>query len=185
MDTASTAAARYSRGAIVLHWAIALLIVLNVIAAWVSEDMSKEDRAIIIGNHKAIGIIVIVLTLVRIAWKLSHKAPPLVDTLKAWEAALAKVVHAGLYFLMLALPLSGWAMSSSFGKGAPVSIFGLFGVPALPVGTDKPTAGMYHEMHEIFGNLMVALFVLHVAAALKHHLVDKDGTMRRMVPWLK
>ena len=185
MDNATTASARYSRGAIILHWLIAVLIMLNTAAAWVSEDMSKADRAMVMGNHKAIGITILVLTLARIVWRLMHKAPPLIETLKAWEAALSRVTHAGFYFLMLALPASGWALSSAFTKGAPVSLFGLFGFPALPVGTDKPTVGMFHEMHEVFGNLMVALFVLHVAAALKHHWIDKDGTMRRMVPWLK
>lgn len=185
MENASSATARYSRGAVILHWLIAVLIVLNTVAAWVSEDMPKEDRSIIIGNHKAIGITIILLTLVRIAWRLTHQAPPLVDTLKAWEAALAKVTHVGFYFLMLALPLSGWAMSSSFSQGKPVSMFGLFNMPALPVAYDKATNGMFHEMHEIGANLMVLLFVLHVVAALKHHWIDKDTTMRRMVPWLK
>ena len=185
METASTASARYSRGAIVLHWLIAALIVLNIAAAWVAEDMPKPEKAIVMGNHKAFGIVILLLTLVRIVWRLIHKAPPLIETLKAWEAALARVGHAGFYFLMLALPLSGWAMSSASSKGAPVSIFGLFDFPALPVGSDKPTIGMFHEMHEISGNLMIALVVLHVAAALKHQIFDKDATMRRMVPWLK
>ena len=185
METPPNSAARYSRGAIVLHWLIALLIMLNFAAAWVAEDMPKEDAAVIMGNHKAIGITILVLTLVRIGWKLTHKAPPLVETLKAWEAALAKVTHGLMYLLMLAIPLAGWGLSSSWGKGKPVSMFGLFDVPALPVGSDKPTVGMFHELHEITATLMLVLFVLHVGAALKHHLVDKDSTMRRMVPWLK
>lgn len=185
MDTASTASARYSRGAIVLHWLIAVLIILNVIAAFVSEDMSKADRAIVMGNHKAIGIAILLLTVVRIVWRLMHKAPPLLETLKAWEAALARVVHAGFYFLMLAVPLTGWAMSSAYSKGKPVSMFGLFDMPALPVGSDEPTADMFHELHEILAFVMIGLFLLHVGAALKHHFVDKDGTARRMVPWLK
>jgi cytochrome b561 len=185
MDTASTTSARYSRGAVVLHWLIALLIVLNIVAAFVSEDMPKADRAIVMGNHKAIGITILVLTVARIVWRLMHKAPPLIETLKAWEAALARVTHAGFYFLMLAVPMTGWAMSSAFSKGKPVSLFGLFDVPALPVGADKPTADMFHELHEVFAFVMIGLLVLHLGAALKHHFVDKDGTMRRMVPWLE
>ncbi|MFO1254136.1 MAG: cytochrome b [Sphingomonadaceae bacterium] len=185
METASTASARYSRGAVALHWLIALLIVLNTLAAFVSEDMSKADRAMVMGNHKAIGITILVLTLARIVWRLMHKAPPLIETLKAWEAALSRVTHAGFYFLMLALPLTGWALSSAFSQGKPVSLFGLVAVPPLPVGSDKPTVGMFHELHEIFAFVMIGLFVLHVAAALKHQWVDKDQTMRRMVPWLK
>jgi cytochrome b561 len=185
MDTAPNSAARYSRGAIALHWIIALLIVLNFVVAWLSEDMPKQDAAIMMGNHKAIGITILALTVVRIAWKLTHKSPPLVETLKAWEAALAKVTHGLMYLLMLAIPLAGWGLSSAWGKGKPVSIFGMFDVPALPVGSDKPTVDMFHELHEITATLMLVLFVLHVGAALKHHLVDKDSTLRRMVPWMK
>ncbi len=185
MDTATLPLARYSRGAIALHWIIALLIALNFAAAWVAEDMPKPDAALVMANHKAIGITVLVLTVLRIVWKLAHPAPPLVETLKAWEAALAKVTHVLLYGLMLAIPLAGWGLHSAFGQGKPVSIFGLFNVPALPVGSDKPTIGMFHELHEITATLMLVLFAIHVGAALKHHFVDKDGTMRRMVPFLK
>lgn len=185
METTTTAAERYSRGAIVLHWLIALLIVLNVAAAWVSEDMPKPDRAIIMGNHKAIGITILVLTLARIAWRLGHKAPPLVETLKAWEAAVARVTHWLFYFLMLALPLTGWAMVSAGPRGGPVSFFGLFNIPALPVSSDRGAHEMYESMHGLLGNLIVALFVLHVAGALKHQFFDRDGTLRRMVPFLK
>ena len=185
MDTANSLNAHYSRGAIALHWIIAGLIILNFALAWVSEDLPKEDRSAIIGNHKAIGIIILVLTVVRILWRFFRKAPPLVETLKAWEAALSKVVHVLRYGLMLAIPVSGWAMSSSFGKGAPVNMFGLFGFPALPVGHDKATQGMFHEMHEITATLMLVLVIIHVGAALKHHLIDKDGTLRRMVPWMQ
>lgn len=184
MDTAVTSAARYSRGAIVLHWLIAVLIVLNIAAAWVSEGLSKADRATVMGNHKAIGITVLLLTVLRIVWRLMHRPPPLLESLKAWEAALSRVVHAGFYFLMLAIPLTGWAMSSAFSKGAGVSLFGLVTVPALPVGYDKPTAGLFAELHELLAYLMIALIGLHVAGALKHQLIDKDGTLRRMVPWI-
>jgi len=185
METASTASARYSRGAIALHWLIAVLILLNIVAAFVSEDMSKADRAIVMGNHKAIGITILILTLLRIVWRLTHKAPPLMESLKAWEAALARVAHAGFYFLMLTLPVTGWALSSAFSKGKPVNLFGLANVPALPVGFDEPTVDMFGELHEVFGYLMIALLVLHIAAAVKHQFLDKDQTMRRMVPWLK
>lgn len=183
MDTASIHSARYSRGAIALHWIIALLIVLNFALAWIAEDLPKPDEALMMANHKAVGITILGLTVVRIGWKLGHKSPPLIETLKAWEAALAKVTHVLLYALMLAIPLAGWGLSSAFSKGKPVSIFGLFEMPALPVGSDKPTIGMFHELHEITASLMIALFVIHVAAALKHQWIDRDGSMRRMLPW--
>ena len=184
MTTETVSADRYSRGAVILHWLIAVLIVLNYVAAWVSEDMPKEDKMQVMANHKAIGITILLLTVLRIVWRLTHKAPPLIESLKAWEAAMARVTHAALYFLMLAVPVAGWGLHSAFSKGAPVGIFGLFGFPALPVGSDKPTIGMFHELHEVFATLMLLLVVLHVLAALKHQFMDKDGTLRRIAPWL-
>ena len=183
MEPAASPAARYSRGAIALHWIIAVLIVLNFIVAWMAEYAPKEDAAIMMGNHKAIGITILTLTVLRIVWRLTHKAPPLLESLKAWEAALAKVTHGLFYLLMLAIPLAGWGLSSAYGKGKPVSMFGLFDVPALPVGSDKATVGMFHDLHEVTATLMLVLFVLHVGAALKHQFLDKDGTLARMVPW--
>lgn len=182
MNTA-TAAARYSRGAIALHWIMAALIVLNFILAEIAEDASKEERSILMGNHKAIGITILLFTLVRIAWRFTRRPPPLAETLKPWEAALAKVTHGLFYVLMLAIPLAGWAASSAWGNGAPVDMFGLFAMPALPVEHGKETAGLFGEVHETTAKLMFVLFILHVAAALKHQLLDKDGIMRRMLPW--
>jgi cytochrome b561 len=185
MDTTNTSAARYSRGAIALHWIIALLIATNFGLAWVAEDLPDEQKYALIGNHKAIGLIVLVLTVVRIAWRLTHKAPPLLDTLKTWEAALSKVVHVLMYGLMLAIPLAGWGMSSIYAKGAPISIFGLFGFPAMPIAHEKSTQELFYELHEITATIMLVLLALHVGGALKHQFFDKDGTMRRIVPWLK
>lgn len=185
MDTTTIAAARYSRGAIALHWTIAVLIVLNIAAAWVSEGMSKADRAMVMGNHKAIGLIILALSLAMLVWRLMHKPPPLVQTLKPWEAVLAKVVHFALYALMIGLPLTGWAMVSGFSKGKPVSIFGLFDVPALPVGVEKAVIENYAGLHTLFGFAMVGLVAVHVAGALKHQFIDRDGTLRRIVPGMR
>ncbi len=169
---------------IALHWIIALLIMLNFAAAWVAEGASKADAAVIMGNHKAIGITVLLLTVVRMLWRLGHRPPPLLDSLKAWEAALAKVTHGLFYLLMLAVPLAGWGLHSA-ARGTPVSLFGLVDFPALPVGSDKPTIGLFHELHEMTATLMLVLFLLHVAGALKHQFLDHDGTLRRMVPWMR
>lgn len=185
MEPATTSAARYGRGAIVLHWLIAVLIALNIAAAWIAEDLPKDDRAMVMGNHKAVGITVLLLTMLRIVWRWAHRPPPALESLRAWEAALSRVVHAVFYFLMLAIPLTGWAMSSAFSKGAGVPLFGLVTVPALPVGHDKPAAEVFAELHEVLAYLMIALIGLHVAGALKHHLIDRDGTLRRMVPWIR
>lgn len=174
---------QYSRGAVLLHWLIALLIALNFVAAWVAEDMPKAEKMQVMGNHKAIGLTILALTIVRIVWRLMHKAPPLSSALSAWEVALARVVHLLFYFLMLFIPLTGWGMVS--GGGNPVSWFGLFAVPALPVGSDKALAGIFHESHEVLATVMLVLIGLHVLGALKHQLLDRDDTMARMVPFLR
>jgi cytochrome b561 len=185
MDMQTARSARYSRVAIALHWIIALLIVLNFIGAWSAEDLPKAEKAYAMAGHKAFGITILALSLLRLAWKLTHPAPPLLETLKSWEAALAKVTHWLFYFLMIATPLAGWGLHSAASGGKALTWFSQFDVPALPVGSDKPTVGMFHELHEVFAFTMLLLLVLHVAAALKHQFVDKDGTLRRIVPWMK
>ena len=177
--------ARYTRGAIAFHWIIAILIILNFVGAWIAEDMPKAEAAQVMAMHKASGLTILALSVLRIVWRLMNRAPPLVDTLKAWEAALAKVTHALFYFLMIGIPLTGWAMSSAGMKGAPIGWFGLFDIPALPVAHDRATAGVFHESHEVLATLMLVLLGLHVAAALKHQFLDRDGTMSRMLPFLK
>ena len=173
----------YSRIAVVLHWVITLLIALNFIAAWVAEDMPKAEKMQVMGNHKAIGLTILALTAVRILWRLMHKVPPLSSSLSAWEVALARVVHALFYFLMLFIPITGWGMVS--GSGKPVSWFGLFDVPALPVAGNKVLGGIFHESHEVLAIVMLGLIGLHVLGALKHQVFDRDDTMARMVPFLR
>lgn len=176
-------AARYSRGAIVFHWAIAALIVLNFAAAWISEDLPKAESQQVMANHKAIGLLILTLTVLRIVWRLTHRPPPASEALKAWEVALSKVVHGLFYVLMIAIPFAGWAMTSAFSGGMPVSFFGLFDIPGLPFQADKALAGVFHEVHELGATLMLALLALHLAGVAKHVLIDRDSTLQRMLPW--
>jgi cytochrome b561 len=185
MDITATAAARYSLGAIALHWIIAILIILNVIGAWESEDLQGAEKAYAMAGHKAFGITILVLTVLRIVWRFTHKPPPLLETLKSWEAAFAKVAHTLFYFLMLAVPLAGWTVHSAATGGKAVAIFELFNFPGLPLTQDKAMAGLFREIHETLATLMVVLLVLHIAAALKHQFFDRDGTLGRMIPWLQ
>ena len=183
MNKTTGGAGRYSLVAMAFHWILAILISLNFMGAWASEDLPKAERLVAMNGHKAMGITILLLTLARIGWRLAHHPPALLDSLKAWEIALAKVVHALAYAFMLAVPLAGWAMHSAASKGAPVAMFDVFAMPALPVGTDKAAAGLFHELHETFATLLLALIAVHVLAAIKHVALDRDGTMRRMVPW--
>ena len=179
---ATLAASRYSRGAMVFHWTIAILIILNVIGALVAEDLPKAEAAQLMGNHKAIGITILFLSVGRLLWRFTHPVPPLSAGLKAWEVALAKITHALFYVLIIAIPTSGWMMHSAGTGGKSVPFFGLFSYPGLPFAQDKATAGVFKEFHEVMAFAMLALLVLHVAAALKHQFIDRDGSIWRMLP---
>ncbi len=175
---AASPAGRYSTGAIWFHWIIALLVLFNLIVGIFHEGVPAL-RALM-GTHKAVGITVLALTLGRIAWRLGHTPPPLPRELAGWERAIAKTVRRVFYALLLIMPLTGWAMVSASKTPRPIVWFGLFDVPFLPV--TKPIAGTAHELHEILGLLFAGLVLLHIAGALRHHLLLKDGVLARMIP---
>lgn len=185
MATADPAGGRYTRGAIAFHWIIAALILLNFGLVWIADGVPKAEKGLIIANHKAIGLTILTLSVLRILWRIAHPAPPFSTTLKVWEAALARVVHSLFYFLIVAIPLSGWAMSSAASGGKAVGFFGLFDIPGLPFSQNKVQAGIFHEVHEMLALLTLCLLFLHVAGALKHQFFDRDGTLGRMIPWLR
>ncbi len=172
---AATAAARYSRGSVILHWAIAVLIVLNFAAAWVSEYMSKPEALQIMGNHKAIGLTILALAVLRIVWRMTHPAPPPAETLKQWEVLLSKVTHGVLYVLLIGIPVGGWLTHSAWSGGAPVRFFGLFDLPGLPLAQNKVLGETFGELHGNFATVLLVLLGLHVAGALKHRFIDKDS----------
>ena len=181
MDTATATEARYSRGAVILHWLIAALIVLNFVAAVVAEDMPKAEAVQVMGNHKAIGIVILLLTMAQIAWRLMHRPPPPSPDLATWEVALSKVVHVLLYVLMLAIPLGGWATHSAWSGGKPVSLFGLVNWPGLPFAQSKDLGETLGGAHGTFAWVMAGLLALHVAGALKHRILDRNpNALKRM-----
>lgn len=175
----------YTRGAIAFHWVIAALIVLNFVLVWSAEGAPRPEQQQIMANHKAVGLTVLILSVLRILWRIVHPPVPLAESLKPWEAALAKVVHASFYFLIVAIPFTGWAMVSAGSGGMPVSYFGLFDIPGLPFTADRQKSGVFHEVHELLAILALALLALHVAGALKHDFLDRDGNLGRMIPWLR
>lgn len=177
----TSAQARYSSIAILLHWTLAVLITINLLIGFFHENMADETRAFLMGQHFAIGLTVLFLTVVRIVWRLIHPVPPANPAHPGWERALAKTVHFLFYALLLAMPILGWLILST-GRGNPISIFGLFEVSALPVARDEATHDLYEELHELGGWGFVGLIALHVVGALKHHIVDKDSTLGRMIP---
>ena len=125
------------------------------------------------------------LTLLRLLWRLANPAPALPAHMTPFEVLLAKATHLGFYTLMLLLPLSGWAMVSTSAKRFPISYFGFFDVPYLPLGQSQTLGGLMHESHELLGFAAIALISLHVLAALKHHYFDRDDVLARMLPWVR
>lgn len=172
----SAAQIRYSNVAIILHWLIAALVVWNVGVVFLTGE---EVPPTLMESHKAAGITVLALSLVRIGWRLTHRWPPLSDHLAGWEKALARTTHVLFYVLLFVVPLAGWIMVSA-GRGDPVSWFGLFDIPALPVARSRETAGLFYEVHEYAAFAMIGLVILHVAGALKHSFIDRAPGLSRM-----
>lgn len=170
---------RYSAGAIGFHWTIAALVLFNLWLGLFREALPPEWKVMPI--HKSVGITILVLTLGRIVWRLTHKPPHLPETMPGWEKAAAKAIHFLFYALLLILPLTGWLMSSNPERQRPFDWFFLFDIPLLPA--TPAIAALAHGMHERLGWVMAALVVLHVAAALRHHLLLRDRVLARMLPW--
>lgn len=168
---------RYSRTVIFLHWAIAALLAFQLAVGWGLEDLGARGFHLY-QWHKSVGILILALTLVRIAVRLTKPRPP--KTEGGWQGALASGVHWGLYAFMLAAPLSGWALVSTARVKVPTLLFGAIPLPHLPL-----PAGA-HEVaeggHGVIAWIGVALFLLHVAGALRHHVLMRDGLIWRMIP---
>lgn len=172
---------RYTRGAIWLHWILAALVLVNLTIGLLHESVLDGVKGVI-PLHKAIGITVLVLTFVRIAWRLAYRPPPPPASATAWERWAAALVHLAFYGLLLALPITGWMLVSGKPTSKPFSWFGAFDVPVLPIS--RAASGFAHTAHGLLGYVMVGLVALHVCAALRHHFVLRDGTLSRMIPLL-
>lgn len=170
----------YGAVAIGFHWIIAILVIALLAVGLVMTDMKPgPDMFKIYATHKSLGIVVLSLAVLRLLWKLINPHLAALPSHQMWEKVLAKLAHLFLYFALIAMPISGWIMSSA--KGFPVSVFGWFTLPDL-VAPDKDLAKAANEFHELIAYALIGVIGLHVAGALKHHLIDKDGTLRRMLP---
>jgi cytochrome b561 len=175
--------ARYSRGAILLHWLIALSIIVNWLIGKLAEGMPKPREEAMMGFHVALGVTVLILSVIRVAWRITHKPPPPNPDHARWERVLASAIHKLFYFLIIALPLTGYLMVQYGTGGWPIDMFGLFDFPALPVVKNHGTHEVFEGLHGTLANIMLVLFLLHVAGAWKHQLLDRDGTIYRMLPF--
>lgn len=173
----------YTRTAVALHWLIALAILCAFPLGLYMHELQLSPRKLqLYSYHKWIGMVVLLLAVVRLLWRSAHRPPPLLAGTPRWQAIAAQATHLGLYLLMLAIPLTGWLMSSAF--GIQVVWFGLIPLPDL-IGKDKQLGELFKEVHESLNATLVLLVLLHSAAALQHHFIKHDGTLARMLPFLK
>ena len=177
----STGLSKYSKTAIALHWIIAVLIIANVTLASMSEDLPRAAKAAYMNPHKAIGISILLFSVLRLFWRMGHKPPALPDAIAGWQAKLGKTVHILFYFLIIAVPLTGWLMVAARPGAPPVDFFGLFSID-LPVSDSEALSGFGHDGHEILTKPLVILIFLHVIGALKHQFVDRLHFIQRMWP---
>lgn len=192
---------RYTKIAILLHWLIALSIFGMFALGWFMSELPKEapkqiaydlfdwgvytwelakeasPRAFYFNLHKSIGVTILALIVIRILWRITHKPPAMLTSYKAWEKKAATGAHHLLYLLMFALPVSGLIMTVA-------SKYGLkwFGIKMIAGTDNKALREIFMPTHEIVGIILLAIIAIHIIGALKHKFIDKDDTMKRMMP---
>ncbi len=168
---------RYGAVSIANHWIIAIVIIAMLAIGLYMGELPRDERTWWINLHKSIGVFVLIYGIWRVLWRVAFRFPEDVATMPHWQEVAAKGVHIALLLCILGMPISGYIMSST--GGHPVSFFGLFSLPALP--ESEAVNNIAGGIHEWLAYLLIAIIVVHVAAAVKHHVVDKDATLKRMV----
>lgn len=190
---------KYTNVAIALHWLIGIAILFMFILGWFMTELPREtpkttsfdifhmglftwevaeeqsQRTFYFNLHKSIGLTILMLVVLRMYWRFTHRPPAFLSSMKLWEKRLAKATHHSLYLLMFVIPLSGIIMSAA-------SKYGIkwFGIKVIPGFDDNAVRELFYEFHEIFGILLLLLLLFHTLGAIKHSIIDKDGTLRRM-----
>ncbi|WP_411818327.1 cytochrome b/b6 domain-containing protein [Hyphococcus sp. DH-69] len=185
----STNTERYNAVAVALHWAIAILIIGQIAGGLYMHNLpnSSAIKFDLYQFHKSFGLSVLILTIVRLGWRLSHRAPALPSAMPQWEKLVARATHWAFYGLMVLTPLAGWVMVSVSPTDIPTKYFGVIPVPHLPffggVVDREAAEDLWKEIHEYLAFTILFLLALHVGAALKHHFFNKDGVLRSMLPF--
>lgn len=173
----------FSPLAVALHWLVALLIATTVPLAWVMTGLEISPQKIqFYAWHKWLGVSIFLLVALRLGWRLIHGVPDAPSSMPAWQRKAAILSHSAMYLLLFATPLAGWVMSSA--AGFPVVYLGIWQLPDL-VGKDKALLDTMKEVHKALANGLLILVALHIVAALKHHFIDRDGVLARMLPFLR
>ncbi|WP_095083137.1 cytochrome b [Mesorhizobium sophorae] len=173
---------RYGWGAIILHWLIALIFIGQFGLGFIMVRLTSQRTAFeLIQLHKSFGFLLLGLVILRIAWRFGNAAPALPGTVGTLERRAAPLAHIALYAFQLALPLSGWALVSVSMLEIPSLPFNLFLMPNLPLAESDAAESFWTSAHWYLAYAGMALVVLHVAAALRHHFQLRDGVLTRMI----
>lgn len=165
-----------------LHWLTLLAIAGLVIVGLVMQELPNSPTKIqVYGLHKSFGLTVLALTVLRLLWRLVAGTPAPVPGTPRWQSFVAQATHGALYVILLAMPLSGWLYNSA--SGFPLRWFGLFALPKLS-GYDAGVKAFALAAHEWLFIALAVIVAVHAAAALKHHYLDRDATLSRMLPGL-
>lgn len=166
----------------ILHWLIALLVVGMLVFGFFLESFPDSLKGSMITLHKSVGLGILFLIILRLIWRVANKQPEYPLTVPRWEQICARSVHYVFYLILLLMPLTGWLMSSL--GGHKVEFWYLWNWQ-LPFSPNRVWANYFFNTHQILAFIIIAILVLHVAAALKHHFIEKNNLLRRMLPGYK
>ena len=169
----------YTRTAIALHWLLAAgLLGMIGMGLYMTSLPFSPARLKLYNWHKWAGVVILGLSVVRLLWRLTHR-PPVDVAMAPWQRRAAHLTHLAMYALFFAVPLMGWAYSSA--AGFPIVLFGVLPLPDF-VAADRELAEAIKPLHGWLAWTLLGLIALHVAAAMKHQLLDRDGLLQRMAP---
>jgi len=163
-----------------LHWVMALLVIGLLAVGLLMGGLDGGTKFKVYALHKSFGICVLALVFVRVIWHVYSRKPGFVEGMKPWEKLAAHAAHVFLYIAMFVMPLSGWLMSSA--KGYTVTVFSTVDLPHLIAESDM-LAKLFSQTHQLLAYALIAAVAVHIGAALKHHFINKDATLKRMMPF--
>ena len=173
---------RYTNGAVALHWITAALVLIQLYIGFTFHGMPRGPaKSELFTWHKTVGATILIVSLIRLGWRLAHKPPPFPEALPRWERVAATWNHRAFYFLLIALPLTGLAMISS-GNSGFTKLAGGIPLPMIP-GLPESAGDLFEGAHKLLIWITIALVVLHVLAALKHQFIDRARVAGRMPPF--
>ena len=185
---ARTTEQRYGDVAVIFHWLIAFFIIGLLAIGKYMTSLEDNDpvRFVLTQWHKSFGLTVLFLSVLRLVWRFTHRPPPELGSIPHWQQRVASAAHTVLYLLMFILPITGWIMASASPLNIDTVLFNVITIPHLPpfaeLSNKAEIAESFHEYHELAGNLLILILLAHIGAAVKHHLIDKDTILLRMLP---